>query len=101
MKKPPQHPRQNATAVPRTNARPGGYHPRQSAQQPKPVAAAPPKMNAAPNSNRPHASAHTLQPKMNAAPPRAASDTSGLGLPHGVIQANIIGGTRALFGHLV
>jgi hypothetical protein len=102
MKRPPQNPRQNATAATRANARPGGFRPRQSAQQAKPVTAAPqPKVNAAPKPNRPHASPHTLQPKMNAAPPRATADSSGAGLPHGVIQANIIGGTRALFGHLV
>ncbi|HYH86892.1 MAG TPA: DUF4157 domain-containing protein [Pyrinomonadaceae bacterium] len=102
MKKPPQNPRRNATAAPSAGARPGGFPQRQSAQQAKPAAAAPqPKISAAPQLNRAHAAAHTLQPKMNAATPRAAADSSGAGLPHGVIQANVIGGTRALFGHLV
>jgi hypothetical protein len=42
-----------------------------------------------------------VQPKAHVAPPPSAAGLRGAGTPHGIIQANVIGGTRALQARLV
>ena len=95
MNRPPQTPRQNAPV--KQHARGDGLRPRQSAPQTSHKPAPPAKTaRAAP------AAAPAVQLKIHgAAATRRDADPRDAGSPMGTIQANLIGGTRALYNRLV
>ena len=99
MNRPPQTPRRNAPA--KQQARGVGLRPRQSAPQPSHTAAPPAKAaHAAPTAGP--ANAPAVQLKIHgAAATRRDADPRDAGSPMGTIQANLIGGTRALYNRLV
>src|SRR5947209_9278751 len=106
MNRPPQTPRQNTPVKQHGHARREGFPMRQGARQSNP-AAAPPRAtpaktaHAAPVQAPPHATAQAVQPKIHGAAARADADSGGACSPCGTIQANVIGGTRALYNRLV
>jgi hypothetical protein len=110
MNRPPQTPRQNVPVKQHAQARRENFHTRQAARQLSPVAAPPratPAKTAhaaptqAPTQSPPRASGRAVQPKIHGAAPRADAELSGACSPCGTIQANVIGGTRALHNRLV
>src|SRR5947209_12560141 len=106
MNRPPQTPRQNTPVKQHGHARREGFPMRQGARQSNP-AAAPPRAtpaktaHAAPVQAPPRATAQAVQPKIHGAAARADADSGGACSPCGTIQANVIGGTRALYNRLV
>jgi hypothetical protein len=83
MNRPPRTPRQPSSPAPSTRT-PAGRGGTQAAPQPRAQAG------------------RTAQPKAHAAPPpHAATQLKGPYTPAGTIQANIVGGTRALHARLV
>src|SRR2546430_304255 len=106
MNRPPQTPRQNAPIKQHAPARREGFQTRQGTRQSSPVVALPratpaKTAHAAPSQAPPHAPARTVQPKIHGVASRAAADLSDTCSPCGTIQANVIGGTGALYNRLV
>lgn len=106
MSRPPQTSRRNDAIRPHAPARAGAAGARPAAPQtshtPAPPRATP---QAAPRQAPPpaqaHAPAQAVQPKLHGAALRREAEPGDAGSASGTIQANLIGGTRALYNRLV
>ena len=106
MSRPPQTPRRNAPAGQHAPARGEALRARPVAPQPSHMPAPTRATHAATSREAPsqtpaRAAAQTVQPKLHGAALQREANSSGDGSPSGTIQANLIGGTRALYSRLV